>query len=77
MRARSFKAGAAPLKRSLGPAIVALFMATAPLGLLAADPASAQGVSTGSVSAFGDATPYGSPAGSQLNGPTCRHRPDF
>ena len=52
----------------LRPALLSVLVALAPVtaGTLLVDPGAAQGAPTGSVSAFGDAAPYGSPVGSQL-----------
>ena len=51
----------------LGAVVVGLVFAVAPV-LVGAGPAGAQSTSSGSVTGFGDATPYGAPAG-QLNAP--------
>ena len=48
---------------------VLLVLAPVAVGTLLLDPGAAHGASTGSVSAFGDAAPSGSPAGNQLNAP--------
>jgi len=57
--------------RRLLAATVGLLVAVVPtaLGSLAAGQAGAETASTGSVSAFGDAIPYGAPTGSGLNAP--------
>jgi len=52
----------------LGAVIVGLILAVTPV-MVSAAPAGAQSTSTGSVTAFGDATSYGSPPASQLNAP--------
>ena len=48
---------------------VLVTLAPVAVGTLLFDPGAAHGASTGSVSAFGDAAPSGSPAGNQLNAP--------
>jgi hypothetical protein len=57
--------------RRLRAVVAGLVFAMAPVmaGGLGAGPAGAQSTSSGSVTGFGDATPYGAPPGSQLNAP--------
>ena len=58
------------MKRSIGgAAVVGILVVVAAAGVLVTGPAAAQSTPTDPVSAFGDATHYGSPPGSQLNAP--------
>ena len=52
-----------------GAAVVGILVVVAAAGVLVTGPAAAQSTPTDPVSAFGDATHYGSPPGSQLNAP--------
>ena len=67
----SLRQAHAAASRRLGVVVAGLVIAVAPVmvGALGAGPAGAQSTSTGSVTGFGDATPYGVPTGSQLNAP--------
>jgi hypothetical protein len=71
MGSGSLRSGNRQESRRLRAVVTCLVFTVAPVmaGGLGAGPADAQSTSTGSVTGFGDATPYGSPPASQLNAP--------
>jgi hypothetical protein len=71
MGSGSLRSGNRQESRRLRAVVTCLVFTVAPVmaGGLGAGPAGAQSTSTGSVTGFGDATPYGSPPASQLNAP--------
>ena len=67
----SLRQAHAAASRRLGAVVAGLVFAVAlvMVGALGAGPAGAQSTSSGSVTGFGDATPYGAPPARQLNAP--------
>ncbi len=68
---QALRRGHAGARRTLRAAVTGTLVASVwmTVGTIAAGPADAQGTPSGSVSAFGDATPQGGPSASSLNAP--------
>ena len=69
MQPSTLRPGHEGMSRHPWAAVIGLIVVVAAVGVLVTGPAGAQSIPTDPVSAFGDATHYGGPPGSQLNAP--------